>query len=68
MNYLMTKKNNNGTQLTAVCNTKNVKLVKSLGADIVIDYQTQDSQRQKINFISFLTQWAKVYLENVSHC
>ncbi len=31
-----------GMKVTAVCNTKNVALVKSLGAAIVIDYQTQD--------------------------
>lgn len=31
-----------GMKVTAVCNTKNVTLVKSLGAAIVIDYQTQD--------------------------
>ena len=31
-----------GTTVTAVCNTKNIELVKSLGADLVIDYQTED--------------------------
>jgi NADPH:quinone reductase-like Zn-dependent oxidoreductase len=42
-----------GATVTAVCNTKNVALIKSLGADRVIDYQTQDFTQtaQKFDFI-----------------
>ena len=36
--------------VTAVCNTKNVELVKSLGAETVIDYQTQDFTRTEDKF------------------
>ncbi len=39
-----------GANVTAVCNTKNVALVKSLGADIVIDYQTQDFTKTENKF------------------
>jgi NADPH:quinone reductase-like Zn-dependent oxidoreductase len=42
-----------GASVTAVCNTKNVELVKTLGADRVIDYQTQDftQTEEKYHFI-----------------
>lgn len=39
-----------GVKVTAVCNTKNVALIKSLGADIVIDYQTEDFTKTKTTF------------------
>lgn len=42
-----------GVHVTAVSNTKNVELVKSLGADVVIDYQTEDftNTNTKFDFI-----------------
>ncbi len=39
-----------GVKVTAVCNTKNVELVKSLGAITVIDYQTQDFTKLTTKF------------------
>ena len=39
-----------GAHVTAVCNTKNVGLIKSLGPDIVIDYQTEDFTKTDIKF------------------
>ena len=39
-----------GTNVTAICNSKNVELVKSLGADTVIDYQTQDFTKTENKF------------------
>ena len=39
-----------GAVVTAVCNTKNVALVKTLGADTVIDYETQDFTRTENKF------------------
>lgn len=39
-----------GATVTAVCNTKNVDLVRSLGADTVIDYQTQDFTKTEDKF------------------
>jgi NADPH:quinone reductase-like Zn-dependent oxidoreductase len=39
-----------GVIVTAVCNTKNVDLVRALGADVVIDYQTQDFTQTQTKF------------------
>lgn len=42
-----------GARVTAVCNTKNVELLKSLGSDEVVDYQTQDftATQQKYDMV-----------------
>ena len=39
-----------GARVTAVCNTKNVERVKNLGADSVIDYQTEDFTQTNSRF------------------
>jgi NADPH:quinone reductase-like Zn-dependent oxidoreductase len=39
-----------GAIVTAVCNSKNVDLVKKLGADTVIDYQTEDFTKTELKF------------------
>lgn len=39
-----------GAHVTAICNTKNIELIKSLGADIIIDYQTEDFSKTEKRF------------------
>ena len=56
-----------GAHVTAVCNTKNVALVKSLGADVVIDYQTEDFTKTETKFPERWSVWATVGRLLVEH-
>jgi NADPH:quinone reductase-like Zn-dependent oxidoreductase len=42
--------NNFGAHVTAICSSKNHKLVKELGADVVMDYQVQDEIPAGVQF------------------
>lgn len=39
-----------GAKITAVCNTKNIELVRSIGADVIIDYSKEDFTKTKQTF------------------
>lgn len=39
-----------GATVTAVCNTKNVELIRSLGADKVVDYETEDFTKDELRY------------------
>ncbi|MES2587362.1 MAG: NAD(P)-dependent alcohol dehydrogenase [Bacteroidota bacterium] len=43
-----------GAEITAVCNTKNMDLIKSLGADVVIDYLKEDFTQRDYKFDTVL--------------
>lgn len=56
-----------GATVTAVCNSKNVALVKALGADTVTT-KHRILQKQPNYMISFLMRWVKTPLNNASPC
>ena len=39
-----------GATVTAVCNTKNVELIRSLGANKVVDYETEDFTKDELRY------------------
>jgi hypothetical protein len=52
----------------AVCNTKNTGLVKSLGADVVIDYQTQNFTKTETKLDFIFDAVGKALLGSASLC
>ena len=53
-------------EITATCNTKNIELIKSLGADKIYDFTKEDFTDTRKNLTLFLMRLVKARLENVS--
>ena len=52
--------NHFGAHVTAVCNTKNVDLVRSLGADVVVDYLQEDFTRNGQTYDVVFDAWGRL--------
>jgi NADPH:quinone reductase-like Zn-dependent oxidoreductase len=54
--------------VTAVCNTKHMELVRSLGANKVIDYTEEDFTKDEEEYSFVLILLEEVHLLNANHC
>lgn len=58
--YLVQLAKHYGARVTAVCSAANVEMVRGLGADTVIDYQTEDVTQGALNFDVILDAVVKI--------
>jgi D-arabinose 1-dehydrogenase-like Zn-dependent alcohol dehydrogenase len=58
-----------GAEVTGVCSTRNVDMVRSIGADHVIDYTQEDFTQRGLTYLTAaIAAWVTLSRRSCCHC